>query len=206
MRRSSMQIIGGVALLAGGLAIAGPKVVGDPAKAEPIVKEVCAGCHGEDGNSPMPNLPKLAGQHPEYLMHELKEFKAEHRQSEMMLPQMIATLSDEDMANLAIYFAAQKPTPATVTRPELVAKGKKLFFNGNTSSGVPSCDGCHEEDGAGSEKYPRIAGQNPEYTLEEFKRYADKKRPYGKKVMQTVAERLSPEEAEALAQYLASLP
>lgn len=208
MKRPSVRIVGGVALLATGMAvaIAGPKVVGDPAKAEPIVKEACASCHGEDGNSPnMPNLPKLAGQHAPYLLQQLQEFKAEHRKSEMMQP-FAANLSEEDMANLAVYFAAKKPTPGIVTKPELIPAGKKIYFNGNDANGVPSCDGCHEENGEGSDKFPRIAAQNPEYTLEEFQRYADGKRPYGKKVMRTVAERLTPEEAEALAQYLASLP
>jgi cytochrome c553 len=207
MRRPSMKILGGTAILAAGMAvaIAGPKVVGNPAKAEPIVKESCAACHGDDGNSPMPNLPKLAGQHAGYLLYELKEFKLEHRLSDMMKP-FVAPLTEEDMANLAVYFASKKPTPGVVTRPELVEKGKKIYLNGNPASGVPSCDGCHEETGEGSEKFPRIAAQNPEYTLEEFKRYADGRRPYGKKVMRTVAERLTPEEAEALAQYLASLP
>jgi len=208
MKRPSSKFVVGMALLAGGVAvaIAGPKVTGDPAKAEPIVKEACASCHGEDGNSPnMPNLPKLAGQHAAYLLQQLQEFKAEHRQSEMMAP-FVAGLSEADMANLAVYFAAKKPTPGIVSKPELVEKGKKVYFSGNDANGVPSCEGCHEENGEGSDKFPRIAAQNPEYTLEEFQRYAQGKRPYGKKVMRTVAERLTPEEAEALAQYLASLP
>jgi cytochrome c553 len=203
-----MKVIGGAALLATGMAvaIAAPKVIGDAAKAEPIVKDVCAGCHGEDGNSPhMPNLPKLAGQHAPYLLQQLQEYKAGRRPSEMMQP-FAASLSDEDMANLAVYFSAKKPSPGIVTKPELIEKGKKVYFNGNDANGVPSCDGCHEDNGAGSDKMPRIASHNPEYTHEEFKRYAEGKRPFGKKVMRTVAERLTPEEAEALAQYLASLP
>lgn len=208
MKRPSMKLIGGAALLAGGMAvaIAGPKVVGNPAKAEPIVKDVCAGCHAADGNSPdQPNLPKLAGQHAPYLLQQLQEYKAGHRLSDLMQP-MVAGLSDADMANLAVYFASKKPTAGIVTKKDLIEKGKKTYFSGNAANGVPSCEGCHEDDGSGSDKFPRIASQNPEYTLEEFKRYAEGKRPNAKKVMRTVAERLTPEEAEALAQYLASLP
>ena len=185
-------------------AIAAEKVVGDPAKAESIVTEACAGCHGQDGNSPVPNFPKLAGQTAEYLLREMKEFKQEHRQSEVMAP-FIATLTDQDMANLALYFAAQKPTPGEVTKPELLALGKKIYLEGNPDSGVPSCDGCHEEDGAGSDQYPRVAGQNVEYTMEQIKLYATHVRKNGKRVMRIVAERLTEKEAEAVAQYLASM-
>ena len=206
MKKISKRIALGLALCVTGIvtAYAAKKVVGDPSKAEPIVTESCQGCHGMDGNSPIPNFPKLAGQNAVYLLHELQEFKAEHRIIESMQPFM-ASLSDEDMANLALYFAAQTPAPGVVTRPELVAKGKEIYFNGNADTGVPSCDGCHEEDGHGSGKYPRIAGQNVEYTQESFQSYATDIRKNGVKAMRTVAHRLTQEEIDALAQYLASM-
>lgn len=186
------------------LALAAEKIHGDPTLAEPIVTSACAGCHGQDGNSPVPNFPKLAGQTAEYLLREMKEFQQEHRQSEVMAP-FIANLSEQDLANLAVYFAAQTPSPGEVTKPELLALGKKIYQEGVPDTGVPSCDGCHEENGAGSGRTPRIAGQNVEYTLEQIKLYADHVRKNGKKVMRTVAERLTAEEAEAVAQYLASM-
>ncbi|MDD5390033.1 MAG: c-type cytochrome [Gallionellaceae bacterium] len=185
-------------------AVAAEKVQGDPAKAESIVASACASCHGLDGNSPVPGFPKLAGQSPVYLLRELKEFKLEHRKSEAMTP-FIANLSEEDQANLALYFAAQKPTPGVVTKPELVAAGKKIYLEGNSDSGVPSCDGCHSESGAGSDRFPRVAGQDVEYTLAQIKLYAQHVRKYGIKAMRIVAERLTDLEAEAVAQYLASL-
>jgi cytochrome c553 len=186
------------------LAFAAEKIKGDPGNALPIVTEACASCHGLDGNSPVPNFPKLAGQTPEYLLRELKEFKQEHRQSEVMAP-FIAKLTDQDMANLALYFAAQKPTPAEVTKPELIALGKKIYDEGIPASGVPSCEGCHGENGAGSVRFPRIAGQSVEYTLDQIKLYATHVRKHGMKLMRVVAERLTEQEAEAVAQYLASL-
>ncbi len=206
MKTISNRIGMGLALCVAGIvtAYAARTVVGDPSKAEPIVTETCQGCHGMDGNGPIPNFPKLAGQQAVYLLHELKEFKSGHRVIDSMQPFMEA-LSDEDMANLALYFAAQKPTPGEVTKPELVAKGKDIYLNGNSDTGVPSCDGCHEEDGHGSEKFPRIAGQNVEYTLEAFKSYATKERKNGVKAMRTIAHRLTEEEIEAVAQYLASM-
>jgi cytochrome c553 len=207
MKRSNLSILVGLALLTGGtaFAIAADTVKGDPAKAVPIVEKVCVGCHGMDGNSPVPNFPKLAGHHADYLMHEMQEYKEHHRDNEMMSP-LMQDLSNADMANLAIYFAAQKPAPGTVTQPDLLALGKKIYLEGNSDSGVPSCDGCHEENGAGSARFPRVAGQNPEYVLEQFRLYAGGKRKFGKKVMRTVAERLTEQEAKAVAEYIASMP
>lgn len=194
------------AIMAGGITFtfAAEKIRGDPSKAITIVTETCAGCHGMDGNSPVPSFPKLAGQTPEYLLKELREFKLEHRQSDMMTP-LMANLSDQDMENLALYFAAQKPMPSEVTKPELVELGKKIYLEGNPDSGLPSCEGCHDENGAGSTRYPRIAGQSVEYTMGQIKLYATHVRKNGIKVMRVVAERISDLEAEAVAQYLASL-
>lgn len=196
----------GLGLCLAGIMAAGAAedVKGDPAQAVPVVEKLCAACHGLDGNSPISNIPKLAGQHPEYLLKELKAYQAEHRVSAIMAP-LAKQLGEDDLANLAAYFARQKPAPGTVSRPELLALGKKLYLDGNSKSGVPACDGCHEEDGSGSKRFPRVAGQHVDYTLEELKRYAAGQRAYGTKLMRTVAERLTPEEAQALAQYLASL-
>lgn len=194
-----VMLVGGIAL-----ASAAGKIKGDPAKAEPIVTEACAPCHGQDGNSPVPNFPKLAGQSPEYLLLELKEFKTARRQSEIMAP-FLVPLSEADMINLAAYFSAQKPAPGEVTKPELLAAGKKVYLEGNPDSGVPACDSCHEENGAGSGKFPRIAAQNVDYTLEQFKLYATHVRKNGVKAMRVVGERLTDQEAEAVAQYLAGM-
>jgi cytochrome c553 len=186
------------------LTIAAPALNGDPAKGKTLATDTCSGCHGIDGNSETTTFPKLAGQHATYLLKELKDYKAEHRVSEIMLP-MTAALSDQDMIDVALYYASQKPKPAEVTKPDLLAIGKKLYLEGNSKNGVPSCDGCHEEDGSGSARFPRVAGQHVDYTLEELKRYSSGKRNYGTKVMRTVAERLTPQEAEAVAQYMASM-
>ncbi len=194
------------AMLAGGVASAGAagRIKGDPAKAVSVVTEACAACHGQDGNSLVPNFPRLAGQAPEYLFLEMKDFKAERRKSEIMAP-FLARLSESDLANLALDFSAQKPAPGEVTKPELLAVGKKVYLEGNPGSGVPSCDGCHDENGAGSSKFPRIAAQNVEYTLDQIKLYATHGRKNGVKAMRVVGERLTSQEAEAVAQYLASL-
>lgn len=205
MRYSTLLL--GLALTCAGMTAsnAGPAIKGDAAKGAALMTERCAACHGPDGNSLAANFPKLAGQHAEYLMLELKEYQANRRQSEVMQP-IVKDLSEEDITNLAVFLTAQKPTPGTVTDPQLLALGKKVYLEGNSDTGVPSCDGCHEENGAGSARFPRVAGQNVEYTLEQFRMYSTGKRPFGKKVMRTVAERLTEKEARAVAEYMTSLP
>ena len=69
---------------------------------------VCFACHGQQGNSQMPDWPKLAGQHAKYLVTQLRAFKDGSRKNPLMSPQA-AALSEQDMQNLAAYFAAQSP-------------------------------------------------------------------------------------------------
>ncbi len=175
----------------------------DP-KIEGLVTQTCAGCHGPDGNSAMTNVPKLAGQHKTYLLSEMRNYREQKRHSDVMFA-IITGLGEDEMSGLAAYYAAQTPSPGTVTQPELLPLGKRIYLEGNTDSGVPSCDGCHEENGEGSKKYPRVAGQHVSYLLEEIARYAGGKRNGGAKVMRTVASRLTKAEAEAVAEYMASL-
>ncbi|MBI4986348.1 MAG: cytochrome c4, partial [Rhodocyclales bacterium] len=192
----------GLALFA---AAAQAEVAGDPTPAAPILNTVCIPCHGADGNGTVPMFPRLAGQTAEYLLKQLQDFKKNKRPSEVMGPN-VANLSDADMANLALFFAGQKAVPAPAGDPELLAKGKKLFDEGNTASGVPACSGCHGPTGAGSPLYPRIAAQHVEYTINELKDFATGKRKNDKRLMQTIATRLTDDESKAVAHYLASLP
>lgn len=185
--------------------VAAPAGKGDPAKGAALMNERCAACHGADGNSAVPGFPKLAGQHVEYLLSEFKAYRDKQRQSEVMQP-VVEALSEQDALDIAAFLAKQAPAPGQVTDPGLLALGKKVYLEGNSDTGVPSCDGCHETGGEGSARFPRVAGQNVEYTLEQFRLYATGKRPYGKKVMRTVAERLTEKEARAVAEYMASLP
>lgn len=178
---------------------------GDASKAISLAGNLCASCHGEDGNSAIPNFPKLAGQQAVYLLRELKDYKSGKRQNEVMGP-LVSGLSDEDLANLAAFYASQKPAPGTVTEPSLLPVGKTLYLKGNSASDIPSCESCHEVDGSGSGKFPRVAGQNVEYLLEQFRLYAAGKRNNGTRVMRTIAERMSEKETRAVAEYMASMP
>lgn len=176
----------------------------EPDKALPIVEEVCSGCHGMDGNSTVPNFPKIAGVDFKYLLTELKAYQKEHRRSEIMGP-LAVDLSDQDMVNLAAYFAAQTPTPGEATEPELLGLGKKVYMDGNSDSGLPACEGCHGENGEGSGSTMRLAGQNPEYVVDQYRLYKEGKRTFSKKVMRIVMELATEDEIRAVAQYIATL-
>lgn len=175
------------------------------AKAASLATEVCAGCHGADGNSMVAAFPKLAGQQKVYLLRELKDYKSGKRVSEVMVP-LVANLSEDELTQLAAYYAKQKPAPGIAGDAKLLAIGKELYLKGNSKTDVPSCDSCHEEDGNGSGKFPRVAGQHVEYALDQFRLYATGKRTNGARVMQAVASRMSEEETRAVAEYMASMP
>lgn len=181
------------------------QVKGDAAKGKEVVDKVCIACHGPDGNSPVPNFPKLAGTHASYLLKQLEDFKKKRRHSDIMAP-IVTELSDADMANLAVYFSEQKAAPGVVGNPALLDAGKQVWNEGNPKSGVPACSGCHGEKGQGDERYPRLAGQYVEYTTMELNLFRESKRKNDKKLMQAVADRMTEQEIKAVAEYIASLP
>jgi len=179
---------------------------GDPTKAHPIAGQICAACHGADGNSPLPMNPSLAGQHPEYLFKQLNDFKSGSRNNAVMMG-MVAGLSAEDMRNLAAYYSAQKPGESAAKDKDLVAQGRKLFRGGNLATGVAACAGCHSPNGAGiPSQYPRLAGQHPEYVATQLKAFrAGERANDANNMMRAVAARLTDKEIAAVAEYLSGL-
>jgi cytochrome c553 len=187
----------------------GPK--GDPAKAQPIVTQVCAACHGADGNSPIPANPALAAQHPEYVLKQLNNFKPRNgKPAERVNPvmsSMVANLSGDDMANLAAYFAGQKARPVGASDPELVAQGRQIYRGGILSKSVAACSACHSPDGAGMPaQFPRLAGQHAEYVEAQLKAFRSGERANDpNRMMRAVAARLSDGEIKAVAEYISGL-
>lgn len=168
---------------------------------------VCTGCHGSDGNSPSGQFPSLAGQHASYLYEQLRYFKSGQRKSPIMQLQA-ATLSAQDMQDLAAYFAAQT-LRIGVADKALVEQGEQLFRGGLAANGVPACTGCHGPAGMGNPPagYPRISGQKAAYLVQQLQDYRAGKRsdyPRGK-IMQGVAAELTDKEIEALASFLSGL-
>ncbi|MEO8202853.1 MAG: c-type cytochrome [Betaproteobacteria bacterium] len=183
----------------------------DPAKGQVIATQVCAACHSADGNSVAPANPKIAGQFPAYLHKQLVNFKpANGKKAERENPVMsgmVASLTPDDMKNLAAYYAGQKLKPGAAKDKDLAAAGQKLWRGGNISTGVPACAGCHGPDGAGiPAQYPRLAGQYAEYIEAQLKLFQTGQRandPNG--MMRGVAARMTDREMKSVAEYAAGL-
>lgn len=170
-----------------------------------IIATVCAACHGPDGNSPEPAFPKLAGLNAEYVVRELKNFKAGDRHSEVMAP-IIASLDPDDFKAFGAYFSAQKRVPGKVRDPAAADAGAKLYRDGDEQRGIPSCGGCHGSEAEGGKRFPRLAGQHREYLIEQMKNFRSGKRDYAAaRSMREVAKRMSDDDINATAEYLQGL-
>lgn len=180
--------------------LAGAAHAADP---EEIARTVCAACHGTDGNSAEPQNPKLAGMDQEYLLRQLRAFASGKRRDEAMSG-IIAGIDPGQFARLAAYYGKQQPVPGRVTDPQLAARGKVLYEDGNTESGVPACAGCHQPDGKGNARFPRVAGQHQAYSLKQLMDYKSGRRATDP-LMTTVAKRLKDDEIKALVEYMAGL-
>ena len=179
--------------------------VAHAADAKELAATICAACHGADGNSVAPMFPKLAGQQETYLAKQLNEFISGKRKNEIMVP-IFANVSKSDVPGLAAYYAAQTQTSGEVADAALAAAGKKLYDDGNTESGVPACMGCHQANGMGNERYPRLAGQHQTYTLQQMADFKSGARNNDRgKVMRAVAERMTEQEMKAVSEYIAGL-
>ena len=181
----------------------------DPAKAQQLVTEVCAACHGADGNSTSPANPKLAAQHPDYLAKQLHDFKPKEgkpaARASPIMAGLVAALSDADMANLAAYYAGQKLKPSVARDKDTVELGRQIFRGGIAEKHVPACAGCHSPNGAGMpSQYPRLAGQYADYTRDQLVLFRSGKRGNSPQ-METIAARLSDKEIAAVADYMAGL-
>lgn len=201
-----MRHIGGCALV---LVLASTSVAafnGDPAKGQSIAGSVCAACHGADGNAPIPANPNLAAQHPEYLVKQLRNYKSGERSNPIMAA-IVAALSDEDMRNLAAYFAAQPAKAGAARDAKLASVGQALYRGGNAGSGVAACSGCHSPNAAGiPAQNPRLKGQHSEYTTAQLKTFRSGERANDPaSMMRTIAARMSDAEIAAVAEYIAGL-
>jgi cytochrome c553 len=193
-----------VAFFSFGSALAADAV--DPAKGQAIANQVCAACHGADGNSPLAMNPSLAGQHAGYIFKQLKEFKSGARNSPVMMA-IAATLSDDDMRALSAYYASQPASSLAAKDKDVAAQGAKLYRGGNPEKGVTACAGCHSPNGAGIPvQYPRLAGQHSEYVLAQLKAFrAEERANDPNRMMRAISSKLSDKEMAALAEYISGL-
>ncbi len=176
----------------------------DLAKGEASFGAVCAACHAADGNSGTPANPKLAQQHPEYLIKQLQEFKSGKRNNPIMKG-FASALSDDDMRNIAYWVTSKKAKPGFAKDKELVATGERLYRGGNGERQIAACAGCHSPNGAGiPAAFPRLAGQHAEYVATQLTAFRDGVRT-NNPIMNQVAVRLNDREIKALADYIAGL-
>lgn len=166
--------------------------------------EICAGCHGEDGNASAPIFPKLAGQHASYLSKQLSDYKSKKRRDPTMNA-MAESLSDADIADLGAWFSKHR---IRFEQAEPNPLGEKIYRAGNAGKGIPACTGCHGPGGEGNPNavYPALGGQYSAYigkALHDFK--AGERDNDPNEIMRAIAGRLSEQEIDAVADYIYGL-
>jgi cbb3-type cytochrome c oxidase subunit III len=201
-------LIAGLTMMAAQTAAADPAKP-DIARGQAIASQVCAACHGADGNSAGGAYPKLAGQHPEYLVKELKDFKPQGGKPPLrnnaIMAGFAAALSDQDMINVAAWFASQTPKPGYAHDAKTVPQGQTIWRAGIADKGVPACAACHGPTGQGIPiQYPRLSAQWSEYIVAQLDAFQQGTRN-NNEPMRTIAHRLSDDEIKAVADYAAGL-
>lgn len=194
------------AILIGLSSLMSPPLIAADSEAGKAKSLLCAGCHGVDGNSLNVIWPNLAGQHASYLLKQMKDFKSAKR-ADPIMQGMVAALSEEDMQNIAAYFATQKTKPAAFNK-ELVEQGERIYRGGITEVSIAACMACHSPGAGGNEPatYPSLKGQHSEYLVIQLKKYRDNSRandPEG--MMRGIAARMSDQEMLAVAAYISAI-
>jgi cytochrome c553 len=193
---------------------AAPAAKADLAKGEAAYNTICAACHGAEGNSGVPAYPKLAQQHPDYLVKQLQEFKSGKRANPIMMG-MAAGLSDADMKNVAAWLGTKTSAANFAKEKDLVVLGERIYRGGVADRQIAACAGCHNPTGAGiPAQYPRLAGQHADYTMAQLTAF----REHGNRgagqpsvgrgnsaQMSGVAAKLNDREIKAVADYVAGL-
>ncbi len=168
----------------------------------------CSACHGAEGNSSSPLWPNIAGQNAPYLLAQLQAFKSGTRVNPLMSSQAM-TLSDEDMANLAVYFESLPGAAQSVADVTLLEKGEALYRGGSLDDKTAACLACHGPSGRGNPaaKYPALNGQHAAYTAKQLTDYASGARKSDGKtqIMRSIARRLDQEDIAALSSYIQGL-
>jgi len=182
----------------------------DPAKGDTLFSastptiQACASCHNAAGNSSIPANPKLAQQHPEYILKQLEEFKSGKRKNSVMTS-MVSHLSEQDMRDIAWFVGSKQIKTGFSKSKDTVDLGERIYRGGIADRQVPACAGCHSPNGAGiPAQYPRLGGQHADYVVTQLTSFRDGGRTNGP-VMNGVAAKLNDREIKAVADYIAGL-
>ncbi len=158
--------------------------------------------HGESSSEV---FPRLATQNANYLAKQMRDFQSGRRKGSTM-NDMVAGITDGEMAAIGAYYSQQKADPHPIADPELASVGRVLYARGNPYSGVAACSGCHGPDAHGTETLPRLAGQQARYVENQLRQFNQRSRTNDNAVMHSIASKLTEFEVKALAEYLASVP
>ena len=172
---------------------------------------VCSSCHGPNGNSTNPEWPRLAGQSAVYITEQLRLFRSGVRNNPVMKP-LAAGLSDQDIADLSVYYEAQTPVGLEAD-PSYWKGGEALYLSGDQAREVPACVACHGPVGRGNlaAGYPALRAQQSVYVVKQLNDYASGVRYTAANpaaasrngvMMFTIAKRLSPEQIRDVASYV----
>lgn len=168
----------------------------------------CGACHGAEGNSSSPLWPNIAGQNAPYLLAQLQAFKNGERSDPLMSSQAMM-LSDEDMANLAVYYESLPAAAQSVAKVSLLQRGQALYRGGDKKDEASACLACHGPSGRGNPaaKYPALQGQHATYTAKQLNDYAAGTRTTDGKtqIMRDIAANLDKDDIEALSSYIQGL-
>jgi cytochrome c553 len=185
---------------------------GDANKGQVIANTVCMACHGVDGNGGGGVQPKLAGLNAEHIYKQLKEFMlpgsaaaTEGKRPNAIMGDQVSRLTDEDMRNLSVWYAQQKPKDNVARNKASFDLGQQIWRAGIAKKGIPACAACHGATGAGIPvQYPRLAGQHAEYAEAQLKAFRSGVRKNGSK-MTDIARDMTDVEISAVADYAAGL-
>lgn len=207
MKKILIATLAGLAISCSSNLLANTKTTAqaDPAKGQVAVKEKCASCHAEDGNSTNPLWPKLAGQHASYIEKQLLDFQNKKRHDPMMSP-MASLLDAQGVKDVSAYLASKKSSAGSAAK-EKVAAGKLIYKGGNLTAGLTACAACHGPTGSGNPaaKYPKVSGQHAPYVVKQLQDFKLKKRDNDSGIMSSIAKKMTTADMEAVAEYMSGL-
>ena len=175
----------------------------DAAKGQALAA-TCVACHTADGTRGSPANPILQGQHPEYIVKQLQEFKSGKRKNAVMSG-MVAALSDDDMKQLGAFYGGKTAKPGFAKSKDTLALGEKIYRGGIMERQVPACAGCHSPSGAGMPaQYPRVGSQHGDYTEAQLIAFRAGTRGNSAQMV-AIAGKMNDREIKAVSDYIAGL-
>lgn len=182
-------------------------ITANPIQATPAKLPLCMACHGQQGVSPNPIWPNLAGQHEGYLIKQLRDYQQDSQRHETTMSAIAKSLSNDDIIELARYYSEQ-PKPVGKTMQKYLSKGEQLYRGGDINKHITACIACHGPgaQGNGSANFPLLAGQQAKYTIQQLQAFKHQQRRNDiSGIMQDICRRMNKDDMKAVAYYLQGL-